>query len=51
LVGAVLYQWDAAPVFKILVNVVFTTLVCVASYQAFVRRSFISVFLNGKKYS
>jgi hypothetical protein len=50
LVGAVLYQWDAAPVFKILVNVLFTTLVCVASYQAFVRRSFVSVFLNGRKY-
>ena len=50
LVGAVLYHWDTAPVFKILVNVVFTTLVCVASYQAFVRRTFVSVFLNGKKY-
>ena len=31
--------------------VVFTTLVCVASYQAFVRKTFVSVFLNGKKYS
>jgi hypothetical protein len=51
LVGAVLYHWDAAPVLKILVNVVFTTLVCVASYQAFVRKTFVSVFLNGKKYS
>jgi hypothetical protein len=50
-VGTVLYTWDVAPVFKILVNVLFTSLVCLASYQAFVRRSFVSVFLNGKKYS
>jgi fucose 4-O-acetylase-like acetyltransferase len=51
LTGAVLYHWDAAPALKILVNVLFTTLVCVASYELVVRRTIISVFLNGKKYS
>jgi peptidoglycan/LPS O-acetylase OafA/YrhL len=51
LIGAVLYQWDAAPALKILLNVLFTTLVCVASYELMVRRTFIGVFLNGKKYS
>jgi peptidoglycan/LPS O-acetylase OafA/YrhL len=51
LTGAVLYHWDAVPIFKILVNVVFTTLVCLASYELLVRRTFVSVFLNGKKYS
>jgi glucans biosynthesis protein C len=51
LIGTVLYQWDAAPVLKILLNVLFTTLVCVVSYELMVRRTFIGVFLNGKKYS
>ena len=51
LTGAVLYHWDAAPALKILLNVLFTTLVCVASYELMVRRTFIGVFLNGKKYS
>jgi peptidoglycan/LPS O-acetylase OafA/YrhL len=51
LMGAILYHWDAAPALKILLNVLFTTMVCVATYQVFVRRTFIGVFLNGKKYS
>jgi hypothetical protein len=51
LIGAVLYHWTGAPAIKILLNVLFTTLVCVASYELVVRRTFVGVFLNGKKYS
>lgn len=51
LVGAVLYPWTAPTAIKIMFNIIFTSLVCVASYHAFVRKTFVSVFLNGKKYS
>ena len=50
-IGAAYYEWTATAGLKILVNVLLTTLVCVASYELMVRRTFVGVFLNGKKYS
>jgi peptidoglycan/LPS O-acetylase OafA/YrhL len=50
-IGAAYYEWTAIAGLKILSNVLVTTVVCVVTYQVFVRRSFIGVFLNGKKYS
>ena len=49
-IGAAYYEWTATAGLKILTNVLVTTLVCGATYQVFVRRSFIGVFLNGKTY-
>jgi peptidoglycan/LPS O-acetylase OafA/YrhL len=49
--GAIIYHWQAPTALKILLNVLFTTLVCVVSYQVLVRRTWISVLLNGKKYT
>ena len=50
LFGALLYELDWPAIPKILVNIALTSLVCLASYQLFVRHSWISVLLNGKRH-
>ena len=49
--GAAYYRWTAAAEIKIAVNVLATTLLCLFSYRFMVRNTFISIFLNGKKYA
>ena len=34
---------------KLLLNIVATTAICLATYQLFVRRSWVSVLLNGRR--
>jgi glucan biosynthesis protein C len=50
LFGALLYQLPLPALLKIAINVAATTLVCVGSYQLFVRHSWVSKLLNGKRH-
>jgi glucan biosynthesis protein C len=48
--GAVLYQLPLPALLKIAINITATTLVCVGSYQLFVRHTWVSQLLNGKRH-
>lgn len=49
--AALMYNSDMAIPFKILINIVATTFICVASYHLCVRETVVGVFLNGRKRS
>jgi glucans biosynthesis protein C len=48
--GALLYQLPLPALLKIAINIAATTLVCLGSYQLFVRHTWISQLLNGKRH-
>ena len=48
--AAMLQRWDVPGVIKYSVVCLIVTLICLLSYQLFVRRTFIGLLLNGKKY-
>ena len=48
--AALLQRWDIPGVIKYSVVCLIVTLICLLSYQLFVRRTFIGLLLNGKKY-
>ena len=48
--GAALYLVDLPGIVKMLLNIAATTIVCLATYQWFVRRTWVSVLLNGKRH-
>jgi fucose 4-O-acetylase-like acetyltransferase len=48
--GALLYQLPLPALLKIAINIAATTLVCVGSYQLFVRHTWVSQLLNGKRH-
>ena len=50
LFGAVLYSMPLPAVLKLLLNIAATTAVCLVTYQMFVRRSWVSVLLNGRRH-
>ncbi|MGQ3198214.1 MAG: acyltransferase family protein, partial [Hydrogenophaga sp.] len=50
LFGALLYQLPLPALLKIAINITATTLVCLGSYQLFVRHTWISQLLNGKRH-
>lgn len=50
LAGALLYQLPLPALLKIAINIAATTLVCLGSYQLFVRHTWISQLLNGKRH-
>ncbi len=50
LFGALLYQLPLPALLKIAINIAATTLVCVGSYQLFVRHTWVSKLLNGKRH-
>jgi glucan biosynthesis protein C len=50
LFGALLFEQPLPAFAKIVLNIATTTLVCLASYQLFVRHTWISVLLNGKRH-
>jgi peptidoglycan/LPS O-acetylase OafA/YrhL len=49
--GALLYGLDWPVAAKMFVNITATTLVCLGSYQLFVRGTVLSVLLNGHRFS
>lgn len=49
--GALLYGLDWPVAAKMLVNIGATTLLCLGSYQLFVRGTVVSVLLNGRRFS
>lgn len=50
LFGALLFEQPLPALVKLALNIAATTLVCLASYQLFVRHTWISVLLNGKRH-
>jgi glucans biosynthesis protein C len=49
-VAAALYQQPLPAIAKMLVGIVVTTAFCLASYELFVRHTWVSVLLNGKRH-
>lgn len=50
LFGAILYQAPLYAEVKILIGIAGTTVICLASYELFVRHTWVSVLLNGKRH-
>ena len=48
--GALLYQLPLPPLLKITVNIATTTVICLGSYQLFVRHTWVSKLLNGRRH-
>ena len=48
--GVLLYGLEWPALAKIAVNIAATTVVCLASYHLFVRSTWVSVLLNGKRH-
>jgi glucan biosynthesis protein C len=49
-ISAVLYQQPLPALAKMAINIALTSIACLASYQLFVRHTWISVLLNGKRH-
>ena len=49
--GSLLYLTDLPALLKMLLNITATTFVCVATYHLFVRYTWVSVLLNGKRHT
>lgn len=50
LFGALLYQLPLPALLKIALNIAATTVICLGSYQLFVRHTWVSTLLNGKRH-
>ncbi|MBI5278211.1 MAG: acyltransferase family protein [Burkholderiales bacterium] len=50
LFGAVMYEWQVHAIFKMALSIALTTAVCLGSYELFVRHTWVSVLLNGKRH-
>ncbi len=42
--------WDISGIIKFMITLTATTIICFSSYHLFVRRTFLGVFLNGRRY-
>lgn len=47
--GALLYGLPLPALAKMAINIAATTLVCLASYQLFVRSTWVGILLNGRR--
>jgi len=45
-----MFEWSIPAIYKFLLAIVVTTLICLTTYKYLVRSTFISIFLNGKRY-
>jgi glucans biosynthesis protein C len=50
IIGALLYDAQLHALAKIAINITATTAVCLGTYEAFVRHTWVSVLLNGKRH-
>lgn len=50
IIPAFLINWEVSGIIKFLINLSLTSLICFVSYHFLVRKTFIGLFLNGKKY-